>query len=397
MPMVKRYVELTSSSKVYCTSVDDRQLYCTASVTDPQRNPFEAASELYDRVAEILAGSSMQIVHERLFGDLSVREAVLKARKHAETDADWPVTYIDGRSCFDAPFTGVQIRAVRPVAPDDNVWTAYDEGLPVGRAWNRNGSTFLILQDCHGKNGPKHSNPTRPDQAETMFRRAERILRDEGFSYGDVVRTWIYIADILDWYGDFNMARNRCYTDFGFLGPKGGSSSAETLYLPASTGIAGRNPAGSAAVMDLFAVRHDAGSSVRVRHITGTRQRSPFRYGSAFSRAVVVDEPDGKLILVSGTASIDEEGKSVHPGDCRAQILQTLQVISTLVEPEGATLEDLCEATVFLKRKGDLPLYLDIAEEKGLSSAPAVHVVADVCRDELLFELDAAFVVGKNR
>jgi enamine deaminase RidA (YjgF/YER057c/UK114 family) len=393
--MVKRLVELHPDFKLFATTVNGHQLYCTASVTNPGRDPSEAAAGLYGRIAELLAESSMQIVHERLFGNLEAKASVMKARKHAEKEADWPVTYIEGRSCFGAPFTGVQIRAVRPAAEGDRVWTAVDEGRPVGRAWDRNGSSFIIMQDCHGLNGPGASKPDRMEQTDAMFRRAERILRDEGFSYPDVVRTWIYIDDILDWYGDFNQARNRCYADFGFLGGRDGSNPAETVYLPASTGIQGRNPARSAAVMDLFAVHGREGSPVKVRHITGSRQRSPYRYGSAFSRAVVVEEPDDRLILVSGTASIDDEGKSVYLGDSRAQIHQTLNVITSLIEPEGATLADLCEATVFLKRAEDLPLYLSIAEEKGLSSVPAVHVVADVCRDELLFELDAAFVVGK--
>lgn len=396
--MVKRTVELHPSFKLFTTTVNGRQLYCTASFTDPAGDPALSASRLYARVSEILAESSMEIVHERLFGDLSARETVMKARTHAETGADWPVTYIQGLSCSGAPFTGVQIRAVRPLAEGDRVWTAYDDGRPVGRAWKRNGASFIIMQDCHGLNGAGSSpgSAERMAQTDHMFRKAERILKDEGFSYPDVVRTWIYIADILDWYGDFNKARNACYADFGFLGGKREDGKpAETLYLPASTGIEGRNPAGAAATMDVFAVRRTEGSPVRIRHITGSQQKSPFRYGSAFSRAVVVDEEEGKLILVSGTASIDEAGRSIHLGDVRAQIEQTLEVISALIAPEGATLADLCEATVFLKRKEDLPVYLSIAETRGLTSVPSVNVAADVCRDDLLFELDAAFVVGK--
>jgi enamine deaminase RidA (YjgF/YER057c/UK114 family) len=112
---------------------------------------------------------------------------------------------------------------------------------------------------------------------------------------------------------------------------------------------------------------------------------------------MVVEEPDNKLILVSGTASIDEEGKSVFIGDTAAQIRQTLNVVSALISTEDATLQDLCEATVFLKNRKDYPTYLKIAEEMGISNLPSVNVVADVCRDELLFELDAAFIIEKNK
>jgi enamine deaminase RidA (YjgF/YER057c/UK114 family) len=229
-----------------------------------------------------------------------------------------------------------------------------------------------------------------------MFRSAERLLRGQGATYGDVARTWIYIEDILAWYGDFNRARNRCFTDFGLLGNGAERREAERIFLPASTGIEGRNPAGAAAVMDVFAVHSGKSGTVSSRSVSGVRQRSPFRYGSAFSRAMVVDEPECRLVLVSGTASIDEAGASVHLGDTAAQIEQTLKVIQALVREEGAEWENLCEGTVFLKRPEDLPVFLETAKRMGLSDLPTVNVVADVCRDELLFELDAAFAVERR-
>jgi enamine deaminase RidA (YjgF/YER057c/UK114 family) len=229
-----------------------------------------------------------------------------------------------------------------------------------------------------------------------MFRQAERLLRNVGAEYRDVVRTWIYLSDILDWYGDFNAVRNRCYSEYGFLRNSDSGENAEQIYLPASTGIEGRNPSGRPAIMDVFAVHRSPNSSIRIRPIYGVKQRSPFRYGSAFSRAMVVEEPSSKLILVSGTASIDEQGKSVYVNDVAAQIRKTMDVVSALIAPEGATLQDFCEITVFLKRPEDFSTYREIADQIGIFDAPAVNVVADVCRDELLFELDAAFVLEKN-
>jgi enamine deaminase RidA (YjgF/YER057c/UK114 family) len=257
-----------------------------------------------------------------------------------------------------------------------------------------------MLQNIDGR-GPSSGPSSGPSNgraaaAESMFRQAERLLRSHGASYRDVARTWIYIDDILGWYDEFNHARNRCYSDVGFLGNPSDEEQAERLFLPASTGIAGKNPAGASAVMDVFAVHGNSGGSIRMRPISGTRQRSPFRYGSAFSRAMVVEEPDLKLILVSGTASIDEEGKTVFAGDAAAQIRHTLDVVSALIAGEGASLQDLCEATVFLKRSGDFPLYLEEAGRFGISEAPSVNIVADVCRADLLFELDAAFIVDKG-
>ena len=408
--MAKRSVEITPSFKLFTLSVHD-QLYLTASVTAsvtasiiaPDADPAATAGLIYGRISEILRESSMRIVHERLFGNLDIREKIVQARSKAfrsaglEHNGDAPLTFVEGRPCTGSGFSGIQIRAIHPSQGGDAIRTIREKGTTLGRAWTRQGATFIMLQNIDGGGASLGSGEGRASQAESMFRQAERLLRSQGASYRDVARTWIYIERILDWYGDFNAARNRCYSDIGFLGNPSEEAEAERIYLPASTGIEGKNPAGSSAVMDVFAVHGNSGGSIRIRPISGTKQRSPFRYGSAFSRAMVVEEPDSKLILVSGTASIDEEGRTVYVEDSAAQIRHTLNVVSALIGEEGATLQDICEATVFLKHGGDFPLYREVAAQYGIADVPSVNVVADICRDELLFELDAAFIVDKTQ
>ena len=45
------------------------------------------------------------------------------------------------------------------------------------------------------------------DHATQMFHKTNVILEEHGFVYRDVVRTWIYLSRILDWYGEFNRLR----------------------------------------------------------------------------------------------------------------------------------------------------------------------------------------------
>lgn len=306
-----------------------------------------------------------------------------------------PVTLVEGESCSENTIAGFQIRALNP-ASGTIIRTIIEDGISKGRAWNINGSTFYMLQSIDGgpTNGAEHSN--RKAQSEAMFRQAERLLRAQGSTYQDVVRTWIYISDILDWYDDFNTVRNHCYSEYGFIDPTGSQKPAEQIYLPASTGIEGKTPFGRAATMDLFAVHRSPASSIKVRPIHSPKQLSPFRYGSAFSRAVVIEDAESKLIFVSGTASIDENGKSVFIGNPAQQMQQTFQVISDLIAPEGAQLQDICEATVFLKRRQDFSIYQKIMAQVDILNAPSVNVVADVCRAELLFEIDAVFILEKH-
>lgn len=72
---------------------------------------------------------------------------------------------------------------------------------------------------------------------------------------------------------------------------------------------------------------------------------------------------------------------------------KTLEIVDALISKEGASAKDICHATVFLKRKEDISIYEEVANKYGLTDMPAVCVIADVCRYELLFELDVVVAV----
>ena len=118
-------------------------------------------------------------------------------------------------------------------------------------------------------------------------------------------------------------------------------------------------------------------------------QQDAFQYGSAFSRGAFIRQPDVSLIQVSGTAAIDDRGASLHPGDVRAQIDCTFDKIAALIGRKAPRLADIAAACVFVKRPEDAPAYQERAAARGLGNLPAVIMVADVCREELLFEIDA--------
>ena len=136
-------------------------------------------------------------------------------------------------------------------------------------------------------------------------------------------------ADILAWYPEFNEVRNEAYGRFGLM-PSAGD---DRLLLPASTGIGGQSPRGAAAVMDLLAVTGPQASGSGVKQLSNGRQCDAFRYGSAFSRGACVPRPGCSVIYVSGTAAIDEHGRSLHPGDVAGQIAATLEKVEALLAP----------------------------------------------------------------
>jgi enamine deaminase RidA (YjgF/YER057c/UK114 family) len=331
----------------------------------------------------------MEIVHERIFGSLSFAAAVMDARRdalHAQgTLSAGPVAYIEGAPHWGEGYAGSIIQAVSPGSAGD-VWTIMDGETPCGRGWRRKASTYLMLQNVLGPAG------SRSGQVREMFDRAEGILRRNGASYKDVARTWLYLSDILDWYPEFNKARSEKYGEFGIMPGPGDTR----LLLPASTGIGADTPSAAAASMDLLAVLgREVDETAPVRKLSNRKQLDAFRYGAAFSRGAVMMEDDVKLIQVSGTAAIDEHGVSLHRGDIRSQINCTFDRIETLLGQEGAGLRNIAAATVFVKRPEDASIYRAMAAARGLETLPAVCVVADVCREELLFEIDAEAVVRR--
>jgi len=147
--------------------------------------------------------------------------------------------------------------------------------------------------------------------------------------------------------------------------------------------------------MDLLAITNRSNTGIQIEPLYGNMQHSPYRYGSAFARAMKLVEPEEQWLFVSGTASLNEEGETVHTGNLSAQVKHTVEVVNSLIHPERASFSNLCEATVFLKNKSDFSSYQETAKSLGISNIPAVYLVADVCWDELLFELDAAFVTQR--
>lgn len=116
---------------------------------------------------------------------------------------------------------------------------------------------------------------------------------------------------------------------------------------------------------------------------------------SSFSRGLRIDLNGLAILLISGTASIDEHGETVHIGDFRAQCRRTYDNITELLAAEGATWKDVVRTSCYLR---DIERdYAAFNEERtafftaqDLDPLPAsTGIQAILCRPELLVEIEA--------
>jgi 2-iminobutanoate/2-iminopropanoate deaminase len=124
---------------------------------------------------------------------------------------------------------------------------------------------------------------------------------------------------------------------------------------------------------------------------------------SSFSRGIRFDLGDKTMLMISGTASIDESGQTRYAGDFRAQLWRTYRNITSLLASEGSSWHDVVRTTCYLRDiERDYRDFNDIRTAffrwLALEPLPASHgIQAVLCRDDLLVEIEAIAVIARGR
>lgn len=126
-------------------------------------------------------------------------------------------------------------------------------------------------------------------------------------------------------------------------------------------------------------------------------------YGSAFSRGLRIDLPGGVThLLLSGTASVGENGETLHVGDFRAQLWRTYLNLTRLLEAEGANWNDIVRTTCYIRDiERDYADFNAVRNEffraLGLDPLPASTAIqARICRSDLLVEIEAMAILVRS-
>ena len=126
-----------------------------------------------------------------------------------------------------------------------------------------------------------------------------------------------------------------------------------------------------------------------------------YDYGvpSSFSRGMRVELPGATMLYLSGTASVNEAGKTVHEGDFAAQCLRTFRNLTRLLAAGQASWHDIIRTTCYLRDiERDYETFNRVRtgfmERLGLDPLPASTAIqARICRTDLLVEIEAIAVI----
>ena len=241
-------------------------------------------------------------------------------------------------------------------------------------------------------------------QSEEIFKTLDNILSSFGFSVDDIVRQWNYIGNIVSYrdgkqnYQEFNDARSRYYAQGdwhnGYPAATGIGISSEGIIVG---GIAFKKAAQTNKGVypidnPLQVAAHVYSKSVLIDNGLNAVKSTP-----KFERAKLIETKGGAYCFVSGTAAIRGE-QSMNSTSAKLQTIMTIENIEHLVSKEnllryGCKAYDLKYAKlhIFIKNPEDYEQVKTVAE-LAYPHLPIVYTVADVCRGELLVEIEGILI-----
>ncbi len=349
-----------------------REIYITA-VGKAGVDPRVAARDAFGQIKGILRQTGGRIFQERIFAGREELETIKAVRREiygSLDDGADPALLVVGGGDY-GTFAGVQVHAVQCATTPRLLYM--DKNVR-GRVLDIDAQRWVTGSSLSGW----AEGRSAADQARVMLEQADRLLVAAGGNMRSLARTWMWLGDILSWYDEFNRVRTGFFRDKGMIVEQG------KCLMPASTGVGVGSASGSPCTMDLVAVITPMEA---VRHLNEIgNQRSALDYGSAFSRASVADMPAGETIFISGTADIDRQGRTRNIGDTAGQIAATIENVRAVLGDLACPESGIVQAIAYCKTP---EVETVLREQWSDLGWPLIIGVADICRDDLLFEVEA--------
>ena len=241
----------------------------------------------------------------------------------------------------------------------------------------------------HLWNGSAHNLAANSEyQTRLLFNEYNMQLLQEQCTLKDnCVRTWFFVNDIDLNYGGVVRARNQFFFTQGL--------TADTHFI-ASTGIEGRQQDPSVlSQMDNYAI---AGLQPQQRRFlyASTHLNRTSDYGVSFERGTVIDYGDRRHVIISGTASINNKGEVMYPGDIVSQTHRMWENVEALLAEAECTYDEVCYMVVYLRDVADYSVVSRLYDQR-FPGKPRVIVLASVCRPGWLVEMECMAVKKQQK
>lgn len=280
----------------------------------------------------------------------------------------FPLTWVGSENCSNAFMNGIQLWMVKDV-PVKYLLTDFNANASY---FEDDDAQYLFLGNIISE-----VSESKPHSYRNLLEKIESYLELQGFTFSDVVRTWYFLDNILDWYDSFNETRTSFFAALNIPRNK----------FPASTGVGGKNLKGSAVTMELLAIK-PKNNQLSVASMKSAFQPEAHEYGSSFSRGVKIKTGNGEWMSVSGTASIFPDGRTAFPGEFEKQTEYTYDIIYRLIQHEGFTAENIVRGTVYIKNKPECSDFNTFLAENSHYNWPVIITGNTICREDLLFEIE---------
>ena len=304
----------------------------------------------------------------------------------------------------------------QPPEPPFHV-SLYAETLPAGaravvRRRRQGGFPYIVVESGSDRivfasgltGGPMRRNTA--GRSDAALAAVGRILAREGLSAGDIARQWNYLEGILA-FRRTRRGRRQNYQEFNDRRRAFYAASAFPAGYPAATGIGAR---AGGVIVDFRAWAPRRG--LRIIPLSNPFQADAHRYsqnvlvGGAgpggrpkaaplFERAKFIGGVTSGLVYVSGTAAIRDQAV-VEVGDAAAQTRITIANIRRLISADNLRRQGIAARgksaplsylRAYMRRRRDIPVVRAVCRDV-FGEIPAHFVQADICRDELLVELE---------
>lgn len=366
---------MKTNAKIFIRSVKHTDF--TEHYLSYRPNLSEKISWIVNEISRKIPRQNHEIIKMDVLGSTHCFSEFMEKWEKVFKNFNCPISFVEGNNCGRKKrIAGIQIRSVSNL----EVVTLKERGEPRARFFEDRFAKYFFW----GNMLPDDLKSSCGNQTKQMILNMEKILEKVGMNLTHVARTWFYNDRILDWYDTFNEVRNKIYSQKNLF--KG--------ILPASTGIGGKNPFGASLLTNGIAIL-PKNENFKVSSALSPLQCPAKDYGSAFNRAIEIKAPDFRSVLISGTASIEPEGKTKHVGDAKKQIAYTLKVVEAILKHKQMGFQDVIRAIAYVKHAKDAPLLYKCLAEYHLKDFPVILAQDDVCRDNLLFEIEMDALVSR--